>query len=139
MLRRKCGRNRPQSWAPRLQLHRGFWLGATRRGERVTVERAGTGGSIVEVLDHVLDKGIVIDAWVRVALIGIDLITVEARVVVASIQTYLESSEALALAASGAAPAIEAGAIPAMPTPHATRPEAHVGSPVRWKQPSKAV
>ena len=104
----------------------------------MTVERAGTGGSIVEVLDHVLDKGIVIDAWVRVALIGIDLITVEARVVVASIQTYLESSEALALMASGAAPAIEAGAIPAA-TPKATRREAHVGPPVPWKQPSKAV
>ncbi len=42
-----------------------------------------------------LDKGIVIDAWVRVSLVGIDLITVEARVVVASIETYLRYSEAV--------------------------------------------
>jgi hypothetical protein len=43
----------------------------------------------------VLDKGIVIDAWVRVSLVGIDLVTVEARVVVASIDTYLKYSEAV--------------------------------------------
>ncbi len=62
------------------------------------VERTSPTSSQVEVFDRVLDKGIVIDAWVRVALMGIDLITVQALVVVASIQTYLESSEALALA-----------------------------------------
>jgi gas vesicle structural protein len=48
------------------------------------------------VLDHVLDKGIVIDAWVRVSLAGIDLLTVEARVVVASIGTYLTYATAVA-------------------------------------------
>ena len=41
------------------------------------------------MLDRVLDKGIVIDAWVRLSLVGIDLLTIEARVVVASIETYL--------------------------------------------------
>jgi gas vesicle structural protein len=66
----------------------------------VTVERLSPGGSLVEVLDRVLDKGIVIDAWVRVALMGIDLITVQARIVVASISTYLEFSEELARAVS---------------------------------------
>jgi gas vesicle structural protein len=45
--------------------------------------------NVTEVLDRVLDKGIVIDAWVRVSLVGIELVTVEARVVVASIATYL--------------------------------------------------
>ena len=59
------------------------------------VERAAGGTSLVDVLDRVLDKGIVIDAWVRVSLVGIDLITVEARVVVASIDTYLKYSEAV--------------------------------------------
>src|ERR1700687_4595941 len=59
------------------------------------VERASGGSSLVDVLDRVLDKGIVIDAWVRVSLVGIDLITVEARVVVASIDTYLKYSEAV--------------------------------------------
>jgi hypothetical protein len=59
------------------------------------VERSTGGTSIIDVLDRVLDKGIVIDAWVRVSLVGIDLITVEARVVVASIDTYLKYSEAV--------------------------------------------
>src|SRR5204863_9931631 len=59
------------------------------------VERAAGGTSLIDVLDRVLDKGIVIDAWVRVSLVGIDLITVEARVVVASIDTYLKYSEAI--------------------------------------------
>jgi hypothetical protein len=63
------------------------------------VERASGGTSLIDVLDRVLDKGIVIDAWVRVSLVGIDLITVEARVVVASIDTYLKYSEAVGVTA----------------------------------------
>ena len=59
------------------------------------VERAAGGTSLIDVLDRVLDKGIVIDAWVRVSLVGIDLITIEARVVVASIDTYLRYAEAV--------------------------------------------
>src|SRR5690348_6817360 len=59
------------------------------------VERAPGGTSLIDVLDCVLDKGIVIDAWVRVQLVGIDLITVEARIVVASIDTYLKYSGAV--------------------------------------------
>src|ERR671928_358045 len=72
------------------------------------VERAPGGTSLIDVLDRVLDKGIVVDAWVRVSLVGIDLITVEARVVVASIDTYLKYSEAVGAAASAARPTIEA-------------------------------
>lgn len=68
------------------------------------VERASAGASLIDVLDRVLDKGIVIDAWVRLSLIGIDLITVEARVVVASIETYLHHSEALGAARTAARP-----------------------------------
>jgi ketosteroid isomerase-like protein len=49
----------------------------------------------VEVLDRVLDKGIVIDAWLRVSLAGIDLLRVDARVVVASIETYLKYTDAV--------------------------------------------
>src|SRR5258708_27794991 len=59
------------------------------------VKRGVGGTSLIDVLDRVLDKGIVIDAWVRVSLVGIDLITVEARIVVASIDTYLKYSEAV--------------------------------------------
>ena len=73
----------------------------------MAVERAAGGSSLIDVLDRVLDKGIVIDAWVRVSLVGIDLITVEARVVVASIDTYLKYSEAVGAASAAARPTIE--------------------------------
>ena len=69
------------------------------------VERQQGGTSLIDVLDRVLDKGIVIDAWVRVSLVGIDLITVEARVVVASIDTYLKYSEAVGSVAPVSRPA----------------------------------
>jgi hypothetical protein len=71
------------------------------------VERAPGGTSLIDVLDRVLDKGIVIDAWVRVSLVGIDLITVEARIVVASIETYLKYSEAVGQITPVSKPAIE--------------------------------
>ena len=71
------------------------------------VERAAGGTSLIDVLDRVLDKGIVIDAWVRVSLVGIDLITVEARVVVASIDTYLKYSEAVGQVAPVSRPQAE--------------------------------
>jgi hypothetical protein len=71
------------------------------------VERAAGGTSLVDVLDRVLDKGIVIDAWVRVSLVGIDLITVEARVVVASIDTYLKYAEAVGQVSTASRPALE--------------------------------
>src|SRR5438874_788977 len=57
------------------------------------VERTAGGTSLIDVLDRVLDKGIVIDAWVRVSVVGIDLVTVEARVVVASIETFMRYSD----------------------------------------------
>ena len=76
------------------------------------VERAAGGTSLVDVLDRVLDKGIVIDAWVRVSLVGIDLITVEARVVVASIDTYLKYAEAVAQVSTVSRPALEAAPEP---------------------------
>ena len=70
----------------------------------MAVERTPGGSSLIDVLDRVLDKGIVIDAWVRVSLVGIDLVTVEARVVVASIDTYLKYSEAVGITSPMARP-----------------------------------
>jgi gas vesicle structural protein len=61
----------------------------------MAVEHAADGPSLVDVLDRVLDKGIVIDAWARVSLVGIDMITIESRVMVASFDTYLRYSEPL--------------------------------------------
>ncbi len=75
----------------------------------MAVERTTGGSSLIDVLDRVLDKGIVIDAWVRVSLVGIDLITVEARVVVASIETYLKYSEAVGSVGSVSKPGLAAG------------------------------
>jgi len=63
----------------------------------MALERSSSGSSLIDILDRVLDKGIVIDAWVRVSLVGIDLVTVEARIVVASIETYLKYSEAVGI------------------------------------------
>src|SRR5208282_2574076 len=80
----------------------------------MAVERVSGGTSLIDVLDRVLDKGIVIDAWVRVSLVGIDLITVEARVVVASIDTYLKYSEAVGQASPASKPALEGKSSEAM-------------------------
>jgi gas vesicle structural protein len=74
----------------------------------MVVERHTGGTSLIDVLDRVLDKGIVIDAWVRISLVGIDLITVEARIVVASIDTYLKYAEAVGITSPVARPAVTA-------------------------------
>src|ERR671939_555933 len=70
----------------------------------MAVERAPGGTSLIDVLDRILDKGIVVDAWVRISLVGIDLITVEARVVIASIDTYLKYAEAVGITGTIARP-----------------------------------
>jgi len=63
----------------------------------VAVEKAIASSSLVEVIDRILDKGIVIDAWVRVSLVGIELLAIEARVVVAGVDTFLKYAEAIGL------------------------------------------
>jgi hypothetical protein len=60
-----------------------------------SVNRAPRPSSLADVLDVVLDKGIVIDAYVRVAVVGIELLTVDARIVIASVDTYLRFAEAV--------------------------------------------
>jgi len=49
--------------------------------------------SLAEVLDRILDKGIVVDIWARISLVGIEILTIEARVVVASVDTFLHYAE----------------------------------------------
>ena len=79
----------------------------------MAVERAPAGASLIDVLDRVLDKGIVIDAYVRVSLVGIDLVSVEARIVVASVETYLRYAEAIGITGFASRPggAIGAGGV----------------------------
>jgi hypothetical protein len=69
------------------------------------VQKATDSSSLAEVVDRILDKGIVIDAWVKVSLVGIELLSIEARVVVASVETYLKYAEAIGLTAAAAMPA----------------------------------
>jgi hypothetical protein len=71
----------------------------------MAIETSGGSSSLVEVIDRVLDKGIVIDAFARVSLVGIELVSIEASVVIASIETYLKYAEAVGLTASAAQPA----------------------------------
>ena len=66
----------------------------------MAVEKSIGSSSLVEVVDRILDKGVVIDAWVRVSLVGIELLAVEARVVVASVETWLKYAEAVGLTAT---------------------------------------
>ena len=64
----------------------------------MSLERRPTGTSTIDIFERVLDKGIVIDAWVLVSVVGIDLIGVQARVTVASFDTYLKYANSLAAA-----------------------------------------
>jgi len=61
--------------------------------------------SLAEVVDRILDKGIVVDAWARVSLVGIEILAIEARVVVASVDTFLKYAEAVGLTATAMAAA----------------------------------
>ena len=63
----------------------------------MAVEKTIGSTSLAEVVDRILDKGIVVDAWVRISLVGIELLAIEARVVVASVDTWLKYAEAVGL------------------------------------------
>jgi hypothetical protein len=66
----------------------------------MAVEKTNASSSLVEVIDRILDKGVVVDAWARVSLVGIELLAVEARIVVAGVDTYLKYAEAVGLTAT---------------------------------------
>ena len=65
--------------------------------ERVPVRKTDGSSSVAEVVSVILDKGIVIDAWVSVSVLGLEILTIQARVVVASVETYLRYAEAIEL------------------------------------------
>lgn len=80
-----------------------------------SVSRRPGSGSLAEVVDIILDKGLVLDAYVRVSVVGIQLLTIEARVVIASVDTYLHFAEATnRLDLSGQAEEREAGLVDLM-------------------------
>ena len=68
------------------------------------LQRGPSPSGLADVIDLILDKGLVIDAYVRVSLVGIEVLTIDARIVIASVDTYLRFAEAvnrLDLAAQG--------------------------------------
>src|SRR5689334_25308867 len=68
---------------------------ATRGTSSNYLQRAPSPSGLADVLDVILDKGLVIDAYVRVSVIGIEVLTVDARIVIASVDTYLRFAEAV--------------------------------------------
>jgi gas vesicle structural protein len=65
----------------------------------MAVQTSMASSGLAEVLDRILDKGLVLDAWVRVSLLGLEILTIEARVVLAGVETYLKYAEAIGLTA----------------------------------------
>jgi hypothetical protein len=70
----------------------------------MAIQTVNSSSSLAEVIDRILDKGVVIDVWVRVSLVGIELLVVEARIVLASVETYLKYAEAVGLTGQAAVP-----------------------------------
>ena len=66
----------------------------------MAVEKSIASSSLAEVIDRILDKGLVVDAWVRVSLVGIEILAIEARIVVAGVDTFLKYAEAVGLTAA---------------------------------------
>jgi hypothetical protein len=69
----------------------------------MAVEKTMASASLAEIVDRILDKGIVVDAWVRASLVGIEILAIEARVVVSGVDTFLKYAEAVGLTAAAAA------------------------------------
>ena len=62
-----------------------------------SIQKSTDTSSLAEVVDRILDKGVVIDVWACVSLVGIELLTIEARIVIASVDTWLRYAEAVGL------------------------------------------
>lgn len=69
----------------------------------MAMQTSTQGSSLAELVDRILDKGLVIDAWVRVSLVGIELLALETRATIASVDTFLKYAEAVGITAEHAA------------------------------------
>jgi hypothetical protein len=88
-------RHKPNSvgaWAKTKEKH--------KKEINMAVEKSMASSSLAEVIDRILDKGVVVDAWVRVSLVGIEILAVEARVTIAGVDTFLKYAEAVGLTAA---------------------------------------
>lgn len=70
-------------------------MSALQRGGGGSYVQRSSSSGLYEILDLILDKGLVIDVFLRVSLVGIELLTVDARIVIASVDTYLRFAEAV--------------------------------------------
>jgi len=77
----------------------------SERTDGMTINKSLASSSLAEVIDRILDKGVVIDAFIRIALVGIELIAIEVRAVIASVETYLRYAEAVGLTTDAVAAA----------------------------------
>ncbi|HEX6542070.1 MAG TPA: gas vesicle structural protein GvpA [Ktedonobacterales bacterium] len=105
--------------------------------ERRSATRQTTSSSLVEIIDRILDKGLVIDAWVRVSLVGIELLTIEARVVVASVNTYLTYAEAIGQTGLVSPPQSAEGSTRALPQPNDDQVIGYLKSHAEGVQPEQ--
>jgi gas vesicle structural protein len=80
---------------------------AQQPASRGGVQKMGGSSGLAEVLHVILEKGIVVDVWIRVSIIGIEILTVEIRAVIASVDTYLRYAEAIGLTTLASAPRAE--------------------------------
>lgn len=71
---------------------------------QVKSQSGDSSSSLAEVVDRILDKGIVVDAWASVSLVGIEVLSIRARVVIASVETYLKFADRIGQTAAVAAP-----------------------------------
>jgi gas vesicle structural protein len=65
--------------------------------DMAAIQKSVDSSSLAEVIDRILDKGVVIDLWARVSLVGIELLTIDARIVIASVDTWLKYAKAVGL------------------------------------------
>jgi gas vesicle structural protein len=86
-------------------VQRGTDSGVAQR--RPAVPRQNGSSSLADVLTVLLEKGLVVDAWVRLSVIGIEVLTLEARVIVASVDTYMRYAEAIGQTALASPPATQ--------------------------------
>jgi gas vesicle structural protein len=68
-----------------------------RSDSMAAIQKSVDSSSLAEVIDRILDKGVVIDLWARVSLVGIELLTIDARIVIASVDTWLYYAEKVGL------------------------------------------
>jgi gas vesicle structural protein len=77
------------------------------------IQKSVESSSLAEVINTILDKGVVIDVWATVSLVGIQILSIEARVVIASVETYLKYADAIGLTSgASASKALKSAAIP---------------------------